>query len=125
LKAGTIDTDALAMDRDQLFAEAVKLYRDGVHWWPDRNFEKQHMMPEQASRYEGDAWEEDIAKYLDGESKVTLGQIARDALKIETPRIGTADQRRIAAILELLGWHRLPKDWQGKRWWEKKGETLL
>jgi predicted P-loop ATPase len=125
LKAGTIDTDALAMDRDQLFAEAVKLYRDGVHWWPDRNFENQHMMPEQASRYEGDAWEEDIAKYLDGESKVTLGQIARDALKIETPRIGTADQRRIAAILELLGWHRLPKDWQGKRWWEKKGETLL
>ena len=125
LKAGTIDTDALAMDRDQLFAEAVKLYRDGVHWWPDRNFEKQHMMPEQASRYEGDAWEEDIAEYLDGESKVTLGQIARDALKIETPRIGTADQRRIAAILELLGWQRLPKDWQGKRWWEKKRATLL
>src|SRR5262249_35515466 len=53
LKAGTIDTDGLAMDRDQLFAEAVKLYRDGAHWWPDRNFEKQHMMPEQASRLRG------------------------------------------------------------------------
>jgi predicted P-loop ATPase len=120
LKAGTIDVAALAMDRNQLFAEAVKLHRDGVPWWPDRNFEKQHMMPEQASRYEGDAWEETIAAYLDGESKVTVGQIARQALDIETPRIGTADQRRIAAVLELQGWHRLPKDWKGKRWWEKR-----
>ena len=120
VKAGTIDIDALIVDRDQLFAEAVKQYRDGVHWWPDKNFEQRHIMPEQAARYEGDAWEETIAGYLDGQSRVTVGQIARDALDIETPRIGTADQRRIAAVLELQGWHRLPKDWQGKRWWEKK-----
>ena len=125
VKAGTIDIDALIVDRDQLFAEAVKQYRDGVHWWPDKNFEQRHIMPEQAARYEGDAWEETIAAYLEDKSKVTIGQIARGALEIETPRIGTADQRRIAAILELLGWHRLPKDWQGKRWWEKKRETLL
>jgi 3-hydroxyisobutyrate dehydrogenase-like beta-hydroxyacid dehydrogenase len=39
------------------------------------------------------------------------------ALFIDKAKTGTADQRRIAAILELLGWHRLPKDWQGKRYW--------
>ena len=48
---------------------------------------------------------------------MTVGEVARDALHIETPRIGTADQRRIAAALEQLGWKRLPKDWQGNRWW--------
>jgi hypothetical protein len=45
--------------------------------------------------------------------------VARAAIGIETPRIGTADQRRIAAVLEQLGWKRLPKDYEGKRWWAK------
>lgn len=76
-------------------------------------------MPEQAARYEADAWEENIRDYLGTHSKVTVGQIAREALSIETPRIGTADQRRITAVLDLLGWRRLPVDWQGKRWWSK------
>jgi predicted P-loop ATPase len=74
-------------------------------------------MPEQASRYEADAWEETIAAYLKTKERVTISDVARTALNIETARIGTADQRRIAAILELLRWRRLPVDWQGKRWW--------
>jgi predicted P-loop ATPase len=124
IKAGVIDTDALTADRDQLFAEAVKQYRDGVPWWPNKNFEQEHIMPQQAARYEGDAWEETIAAYLVDKSKVTVGQIARGALEIETPRIGTADQRRITAVLDVLDWQRLPKDWQGKRWWGKRGALL-
>jgi hypothetical protein len=48
-----------------------------------------------------------------------VGQVAREALFIETPRIGTAEQRRIAAALERLGWKRGKKDWEGKRWWSK------
>jgi predicted P-loop ATPase len=118
-RAGTIDIDALAADRDQLFAEAMAAYAAGAHWWPDRAFEKEHVVAEQAARYESDAWQETIAQYLDNvfEKKVTVGQVARQALNIETPRIGTADQRRIAAALERLGWKRQPKDWQGTRWW--------
>ena len=62
-------------------------------------------MPEQAERYEADAWEETIAAYLGQKhAKVTVGEVARERLGIETPRIGTADQRRIAAALEQLGW---------------------
>ena len=118
IKTNAIDIDALARDRDQLFAEAVVLYSKGTAWWPDKDFERLHIMPEQAERYEGDAWEENIAAYLSNKDRVTIGQVAREALQIETARIGTADQRRIAAVLEQLGWRRLPKkDWQGKRWW--------
>jgi predicted P-loop ATPase len=119
IKAGTIDVDALARDRDQLFAEAVERFRHGERWWPDKDFEREHIMPQQAERYEADAWEDNLTVYLEIKSKVTISQIAREALGIETPRIGTAEQRRIAAVLEQLGWKRLPKDWEGKRWWAK------
>ena len=93
-------------DRDQLFAEAVVRYREGASWWPDKDFERQHIMPQQSARYEADVWEETISVFIQPKERVTIGQVARDALAIETPRVGTAEQRRIAAALEQLGWRR-------------------
>lgn len=117
IKVGTIDTDALAYDRDQLFAEALALYREDARWWPDDQFEREHIQPEQEARYDVDAWEESIRNFLVGRDKVLVGEVARDALNIETPRIGRADQNRITAILERLGWSRLEKDWRGNIPW--------
>jgi predicted P-loop ATPase len=119
VKVGTIDVDALARDRDQIFAEAVAMHRRGMEWWPDKDFEREHIMPEQAARYEADPWEESIAAFVKMRTKVTVSEVAREGLSIILPRIGTQEQRRIAASLEQLGWRRLPKDWQGKRWWAK------
>lgn len=120
LKVGSIKAVALESDRDQLFAEAVKLYHDRVPWWPDKDFERKSIMPEQAARYEGDVWEDPIKVYLEIKDRVTIGQIARDVFSIENAKIGTADQRRIAKALEQLGWRRLPKDWDGNRYWGRR-----
>jgi predicted P-loop ATPase len=121
IKTDKINVDAIAHDRDQLFAEAVDRYNSGMGWWPDKDFERQHITPEQSARYEADAWEENVGAYLKTQTKVTVGQVAREALNIETPRIGTAEQRRIAAAMEQIGWRRErpagQSDWQGKRWW--------
>jgi predicted P-loop ATPase len=117
VKVGKVNTDAPKRDRDHLFAEAVHLYRTGTKWWPDDAFEREHIKPEQEARFEADAWEEMIANYLAGLSKVTVGEVARDALHIETSRIGTADQRRITAAMERLGWRRGEKDWKGRIAW--------
>jgi predicted P-loop ATPase len=117
LKVGTIKIATLESDRDQLFAEATARYRGGTHWWPDKDFEREFIMPEQAARYEGDVWEDPIRVYLEIKDRVTVGQIARDVFSFDNAKIGTADQRRIAAVLEQLGWHRLPKDRQGNRYW--------
>jgi predicted P-loop ATPase len=121
VKAGRINIKDLIRDRDQLFAEAVHHYRTGCGWWPDKDFEVQHIAPEQAARYEADVWEENIAFYLKTNTKVTIGQIAKEALLIETPRIGRVEQNRIVAALERLGWRREKPpgqtDWQGKTWW--------
>jgi len=63
--------------------------------------------------YEVDAWEENIAAYLETQNKITVGMVASSALNIQTPRLGTAEQRRIGAALTRLGWVRLAKDSNG------------
>ena len=113
----TIDVEGLAEDRNQLLAEAVHLYRQGEPWWPDKQFEREHIMPQQAARYEGDAWEEPIGIYITSVTKTTIGSVATNALGFKTDQLGTADQRRIAAILTTLGWEQ-KRDMHG-RWWAK------
>lgn len=121
VRAGKIDIAALERDRDQLFAEAVHLYRTGTQWWPDADFERKHIVPQQEARYEADAWEQAISKWLserDAADKepVTILRVARAALYIDTPKIGTAEQRRVAAALERLGWLRGDKQNFGVPW---------
>jgi hypothetical protein len=38
-------------------------------------------------------------------------------LHIETPRNGRAEQNRISAAMERLGWRKEKKDWKGQTWW--------
>ena len=118
VKCGKIDLESLSDDRDQLFAEAVHLYREGVQWWPDKSFEREHIKPEQEARYEGDVWEEPIREFLQTATRTTIIRIAKSALDFKVDRLGTADQRRIASILTTLGWTQGKRDMHG-RWWVK------
>jgi predicted P-loop ATPase len=117
VKVGKIQADALADDRDKLFAEAVHFFHSGAQWWPDAAFEKQHITPQQDARFESDVWEETIADYLSAKDRVLVGEVARDCLGIQTGRTGRAEQNRITTILERIGWKRLPKDSKGNIAW--------
>jgi predicted P-loop ATPase len=122
VKVGTINTERLARDRDQLFAEAVAFYRRKRSWWPDDQFERTHIAPEQESRFERDAWEEAIIEWL-GDRDVLIKEVAKGALQLDVPRLGRAEQNRIVAILERLGWRRKPKDWRGNIPWQPPAPT--
>lgn len=113
VKVGRVDAEGLARDRDQLFAEAVAHFRDGTRWWPDAEFERDHIQAEQEARFEVDAWEDTIASFVVGKERVTVTQVAREGLGLETPRIGTAEQRRVSAVLQRLGWIAV-RDWKGR-----------
>ena len=113
VRVGMVDVAALATDRDQIFAEAVAAFRSGAQWWPDAHFERDHIRPQQEERFEADAWESVIALFLTGRSRVQVSEVAREALLLETAKIGTKEQRRIAAILSRLGWTNI-RDWQGR-----------
>lgn len=116
VKVSTIKTADLTRDRDQLFAEAVALYRKRAKWWPNGAFEAEHIRPEQEARYEADAWEEAVAGYLIGKDRVTVLTVAVHGLKFDKPKLGTADQRRITAALDRLGWVRGERS-NGVRWY--------
>ena len=122
VKVGTIDTDALAHDRDQLFAEAVDAFRTGERWWPNQEFELDHIKPQQDARYEADAWEQVVENYLltilkGKDHRTTILDVAVHGLEFDKPKLGTADQRRIGAALERLGWKRGPRGTGGVRYW--------
>ena len=56
----------------------------GPPWWPDKQFERQECEPEQAARYEADAWEDPIGGYLVTADSVTVGTVAVNALGFAT-----------------------------------------
>jgi len=105
VKVGTLDLEALAADRDQLLAEALVEFRAGAKWWPDRDFEREHIAPEQDARYEADPWETMVGAWLETNqrTRVTVNEILLDALGFDRTRIGTREQRRVSAILQRLG----------------------
>jgi hypothetical protein len=126
VKCGAIDIAALTKDRDQLFAEALHRFRQGEQWWPDKKFEKEHIQPEQDLRFEGDAWEEPIREFLRSVSRTTILQVAKSALEFKNDRIGTADARRIAVVLTMIGWKRTKREPStGRRFWSKGGAETL
>jgi predicted P-loop ATPase len=117
---GIFDLAALRRDRDQLFAEAADRYLHGEQWWPDPDFERQHIKPQQDRRYEDDPWRGHIAEHIADLSRTTITAIARNKLGFDAvAKIGTADQRRIAGVLASLGWHPGGRD-GGHRYYEPK-----
>jgi predicted P-loop ATPase len=121
---GQIKIEALKCDRDQLFAEAVERYRHGEQWWPDAAFEQEHIQQEQEARFEADPWEEPIAEWLRSRERVTVFEVAREALFKDTGTIGTADRNRITAVLQRLGWVRGKRtDKKGTRVWVKAADA--
>lgn len=119
VKVGVIDTDALARDRDQLFAEAVKQYQGGAKWWPDGEFERRHIVAEQEARFEADPWQDDIEKFVQGRNRVSVSEVAKLALGFSADKIGTTEQRRIAAVLASSGW-KSGRDYKGRYYTRSK-----
>ena len=114
-----VENDLLAQDRDQIFAEALTAYRSGEHWWPDQKFELNNIKPQQEARREVDEWDAAIGDYLATNliSRVTIGELATNALFFEIRNFGTSEQRRVAGSLQRLGWKRSTVTIRGKHPW--------
>lgn len=129
LQCGKIDIPGLEEAVPKLYAEARQLYGTGtgkdpdVPWWPDREFELAHITPAQEDRYEHDIWAEKIAQayqYPAPGFHTTVTIIAKDILDIPVGQVSRADQNRIIAALEQLGWVKGKKQNFGIPWFPPK-----
>ena len=131
VRCGSIDIDALRHDRDQLWAEAVARHRQGAIWWFAESELIAEIKTEQDHRYQADAWDARIDRWLSYESRranhgygnyddwrdeeaerpapltdVSVGEILENALGIEPARWSRSEQMRVAAYLKMHEWER-------------------
>jgi predicted P-loop ATPase len=131
VRCRNIDLDALARDRDQLWAEAVVRYRQGAIWWLDEPELIADAKAEQDQRYQADAWDARIDRWLAYERRrvnhgygnyddwrdeevtratpladISVGEVLEHALGIEPARWTRADQMRVGAYLKTRQWER-------------------
>jgi putative DNA primase/helicase len=107
--------------RPQLFAEAVKRYLAGDRRYPTPEEELQLFQPEQELHEIVDAWLVDLEEFLQkvGMSRdwVSMNEILYDCFGFEksklTPAMG--EQKRIASLLQRLGWKKGQRRIDGKR----------
>lgn len=127
IRVERIDVDAVKRDRDQLWAEAAMMHRDGVQWWPDHDLASQGEA-EQSERYEGDPWSDPLMAWLEKPTRtraldgggrdeeqldvtrgVTMAEILSEALHVPRERAGKYEQERARRILKDAGWERGPQ----------------
>lgn len=107
-----VDLDELRAARDQLWAEAMHLYRAGTPWHVTSN-ESALFQEQQDARYVGDAWETRIAKGLrqadmDGNiyQRVTTADVLAKCLHLDAGKWTRAEQIRVGVIMQRIGWIR-------------------
>lgn len=117
--------------RDQLFAEALILYRKGEPVYIEREEVEKIAQLEQEKRRSTDPWlpiiEDWISEKLAAHSLTSLEtkQIAQDCLKIPNERITSRENNRIARVMKELGWIKFQESSGKRRYlWIQKPEAL-
>jgi len=101
---GVLDLKKLAEDRAQLWAEAVAMFNNGIHYWPeDVNWIKAAAQ-QAALRVEGDTWADAVSRYVsaDGRDEVKAVDILA-FIGYELRDMKQADRQRIGRCLRALG----------------------
>ena len=104
VKVGAIDVDAIERDRDQIWAEAVTLYRAGERWWLEGEIAQQ-AQAEAAERRPDDPWRADIAQAVQGKAEVTAKQVLGE-MGVLSSEMTPLLARRVTQELVALGWER-------------------
>lgn len=113
VRCGTIDVEAIRRDRDQLWAEALQLYRFGHRWHIDSAELGAEIAAQQADREVPDDWESLVLKWLADPSRqsrahegFTTAEVLTGALSFTPDRVNPSTTIRAGAVLRRLGFSR-------------------
>ena len=118
VKIGRINVDLLHEQRDQLWAEAVVLYRANFPWWITKAETLKDAERHQRDRYIGDPWDDIIGAYAMLNAEVTISDVLTNALHIDKARWTQTEQNRVARCLRALGYQRIQVRTGDKRSWK-------
>ena len=119
---GMLDIEALARDRDQLWAEAIVRFRAGAPWWLETPELEALATAEQAARFKSDVWKEPIEKWLGKRKDVSVAEVLERALGLVPREQNRSAEMRVAHILTEMGFskHRpQTKDGRKNRYWRQ------
>ncbi|MGY4476349.1 VapE domain-containing protein [Bradyrhizobium sp. USDA 3364] len=118
LKTGKINLTALGDDRDQIWAEAVRLYRADVKWWLINPEALRQAKAEQLARVVSDPWEAIVADYTADKNQVSTPSVLSHAIGLPVTQHDQKSQNRVAACLINQGWTRFQVRTGDKRRWD-------
>ena len=96
----------LAAERDSLWASAVQAYRDGVSY--EFNSGEIAQIAEYIQEFgDPDPWTEKITSFCSVKTEVTAAEVLTQALDLDPRQQGRKEARRVADVLQTLGWRRL------------------
>lgn len=96
----------LAEQRDSLWAAAVQAYRNGVSY--EFNSGEIAAISEYIQEFgDPDPWFEKIAAYVSIRKEISAADILTQALELDPRNQGRREARRVADVLQSLGWRRL------------------
>jgi putative DNA primase/helicase len=126
VKCGKINIAALKRDREQLWAEAVTLYKNKAQWWIGRENKVWTIAElEQDMRLLDDLWAAPIEQFVAGLNFITVQEILQN-FKIDIADQNKGHQARVIGILKRLGFNPKSK-WVGKkavRGWERENTVV-
>jgi len=102
VRCGKICCGRLAEDREQIWAEAVALYQDGAHWWPELAELIEAAAAEQEQRVQVDPWLTPIETYVAALGIVRAEDILKSLGKL-VHEMTQADRNRVGRCLKVLG----------------------
>ena len=117
----SIDADALARDRSQIWAEAYHRFAEDDHTWIEDAAVRQAATDiRDQHTATGDVWRDKISDYLRQNilpSRVTAAWVLTNALGIEITKCGKPEQTRVGQIMRSLGWRSVEKRGSDPRRW--------
>lgn len=115
IEAKDIDITLLKATRDQLWAQAVALYKAGAKWYLSADNETERSELAQQYRNE-EPWESVVTRYVEEKriTDVSVEQVLLECIQKETRDWSKSDTQTVGSILRKLGFHRYRTQPAGK-----------